>query len=319
MVVRDARYLRAGEPGDGAVEVVECLLGHHRRYLSAVATEPVVLINHEALAGLAHGIEDGFLVERPKRPEIDDLDTDPFVHDDVGGLERVVRHQPVRDHGELRALAGHGRTAERDCVVRIRHVTADRSVHLLVLEEEHRIVVPDRGPQQALGVVWRGRDDDLQARDVGEERLHGLGVIEGAVDAAAVRSADGHRDAEAVVRAVPHPCGLGQDLVEGREDEVRELDLGHGPQAIHRGTDRGAHDHRFGQRRVDDPVIAELGPQAVRDQEHAALLADVLTQHDHARIAPHFVGQRLPDRLDEGLEGHQSVAPSAADRSSGPP
>ena len=87
-----------------------------------------------------------------------------------------------------RPLARHLGRAERHRVVRVRHVAPDGAVHLLVLEEQHRVVVADRRAEQAPG-VGRGRGDDhLQARDVGEERLHRLRVVQRAVDAAAVRA-----------------------------------------------------------------------------------------------------------------------------------
>ena len=113
------------------------------------------------------------------------------------------------------------------------------------------------------------------------------------MDAAAVRRPDDHRHAVAVVRAIAHPGRLGHDLVERREDEVGELDLAHRPQPVDRRADRRADDHRLGQRRIDDPVVAELAPQPVRRQEHAALLADVLAQHDDRLVPAHLVGERL--------------------------
>ena len=189
--------------------------------------------------------------------------------------------------------------------VRGRHVAANRAVHLLVLEEQHRVVVPDRRAQEPLGVVGRGRDHDLEPRDVGEERLHGLRVVQGAVNAAAERGADHHRHRVPPQRAVAHPRRLGHDLVEGREDEVGELDLGDRPQPVERGTDRGADDHRLRQRRVDHAVVAELGPQAVGRQEDPALPADVLAEHDDRCVAAHLLGHAVADRLDERPDRHQ--------------
>ena len=88
----------------------------------------------------------------------------------------------------------------------------------------------------------------------------------------------------------------------------------HRPQAVDGRADRGADDHRLGQRRVDDPVVAELGPQPVGGQEHAALLADVLAEHDDRLVAAHLLGERLADGLDERPgrpSGRPSVRPSA--------
>ena len=159
------------------------------------------------------------------------------------------------------------------------------------------------GPRASYGVDGT---TTLSPGHVGEERLDRLRVVERAVDAAAVRGADRHRHAVAVVRAVAHPRRLGHDLVERREDEVGELDLGDRPQAVDRRADRRADDHRFGQRRVDDPVVAELGPQPVGREEDAALLADVLAEHDDRLVAAHLVGERLADGLDERARRHQS-------------
>ena len=52
-----ARDVRAGDPGDRSVEVVERLLGDDRGDLGAVAAEPVVLVDDQALAGLADRVE----------------------------------------------------------------------------------------------------------------------------------------------------------------------------------------------------------------------------------------------------------------------
>ena len=203
---------------------------------------------------------------------------------------------------------GDGRLAERHDVVGVGHVAAHRAVHLLVLEEQHRVVVADRRAEQPARVVRRRRDDDLEPGHVGEEGLDALRVVQRAVDAAAVRRPDDHRHAVAVVRAVAHPGRLGHDLVERREDEVGELDLGDRPQAVDRRADRGADDHRLGQRRVDDAVVAELRPQPVGRQEDAALLADVLAEDDDRLVAAHLVGERLADGLDERPGRHQSTS-----------
>ena len=66
-----------------------------------------------------------------------------------------------------------------------------------------------------------------------------------------------------------------------------------GPQAVDGGADRGADDHRLGQRRVDHPLVAELGPQAVGREEHAALLADVLAEHDRSSSSRRISSARV--------------------------
>ncbi len=201
---------------------------------------------------------------------------------------------------------GHPGPTERNHVLPIGHFPADRSVHLLMLEIEDRIVVPDGAPEQTPGIVRGRRHDHLEPGHVGEERLDRLGVVEGTMDPAAVGRSDGHGHADRVVGPIAHPGRLGHDLVEGRVDEVCELDLGDRAQAVDGRPDRSPDDHRLGQRRVDDPVVAEFGPQPIGGEEDATLASDILAQHDDVAVAAHLLGQRVPDRLDEGHHGHQS-------------
>ena len=151
-----------------------------------------------------------------------------------------------------------------------------------MLEEEDGIVVADRGLDQALGVVGRGRLDDLQAGRVGEVGLGVLRVERPAVHAAAGRAADDERHADA--GAVARLGGEVRDHVEGARDEVDELHLGHGPHPHHRGPDRGADDGGLGDRRVDDALLAELGDEAVGHLEGAAVDADVLAEQEDALV-----------------------------------
>ena len=56
---------------------------------------------------------------------------------------------------------------------------AGHCVALLVLQEDHRVVVADGGDKVALGVVWGGWHHDLDAGDMAEEHLQALGVLGG--------------------------------------------------------------------------------------------------------------------------------------------
>src|SRR5439155_17696414 len=103
---------------------------------------------------------------------------------------------------------------------------------------------------------------------------------------------------------------FGHELVEGRMDEVGELDLGDGPQAADRRPDRRADDLALAQWRVDDAIVAELRPQPVGRKEDAALLADVLAEHDHALVSDHLLAEPLADGFDERLERHQPARPA---------
>ena len=55
----------------------------------------------------------------------------------------------------------------------------------------------------------------------------------------------------------------------------------------------------FGDRRVDDALLAELLDEAGEHLEGGARLGDVLAEDDDARVAAHLLGQRLADRFAE--------------------
>ena len=83
------------------------------------------------------------------------------------------------------------------------------------------------------------------------------------------------------------------------------------PHAHERRADRGADDRRLGDRRVDDPLLAELVVQPFGDLERAAVGADVLADDEDALVALHLLGERLADRFEIGDDRHQ-VSPSCA-------
>ena len=198
-------------------------------------------------------------------------------------------------------------TPDRHRVVLVRDLALDQAVRLLVLEEQHGVRVADGRAEHALRVVRRRGDDDLQPGDVAVERLDRLRVVQRPVDAAAPRRADHQGAAEVAVGPVPDPGRLGHDLVERGMDEVGELDLGDGQQAVQGHPDGDPDDEGLGQRRVDDPLLAELLHEPLGDPEHAAARADVLAQDDDALVALHLVPEGVVDRGDDVLLGHESA------------
>ena len=138
-------------------------------------------------------------------------------------LERRVDHRAVGDDRQVVARAPDRALPMRHDVVLVRQVVLDPAVEVLVLEEEHRVVVADRRLEQALGVVGGRRLDHLEAGRVEEERLGVERVERPAADAAAARPADHHRHAGAV--AVAARRGEVGEHVEAAGDEVDELHL----------------------------------------------------------------------------------------------
>ena len=129
--------------------------------------------------------------------------------------------------------------------------------------------------------------------------------------AAAIRHADHHRRAEGPVRAVAQAADLADDLVEGRVREVGELHLGDRSQAVDGGAHGCAGDHRLGERGVEDALVAVFGPQPIGRPEDATLLANVLAEDHHVRIALHLLVHAGADRLQDVHVGHGQPCPSA--------
>ena len=142
----------------------------------------VGLVDDDEPAGVLDALEDRVHVERRRRARVDDLARDALAGELVGRLLGELHHAPERDDRHVVALAHDVGLAERDRVRLLGHVALERVEHL-VLEEDHRVVVADRLDQQALGVVGVRRHDDLQPRDVGEDRVQRLRVLRRRADA----------------------------------------------------------------------------------------------------------------------------------------
>ena len=55
------------------------------------------------------------------------------------------------------------------------------------------------------------------------------------------------------------------DLLDGRRDEIRKLDFRHRAETHHGSANRRGDDDAFGERRIEDAVLAEFIEQAIRD------------------------------------------------------
>src|SRR5439155_15592002 len=84
--------------------------------------------------------------------------------------------------GQLRAFAYELGLAERDHIVRtgVRRAIVRLAIEVLRLEEQHRVVRANRGAEQSVGVEGSRGHDDAQTRQVREDTLARLAVIDGA-------------------------------------------------------------------------------------------------------------------------------------------
>ena len=202
-----------------------------------------------------------------------------------GGAFGGERHARDADDRHVRALAADARAAELDeRVLAVGHLPAD-AVQRLVLDEYDRVLVADRGLQQALGVGGCRGHGDEQAGDVQEHRLQAVRVGRAELVAGALGHADHQRHGHLAAEHVADVGGVVDDLVEREQREVDRHQLDHRAQTGHRRADAHAHDRVLGDRRVADAALAELLEQALGDFECAAEHADVLAQQHHPLVA----------------------------------
>ena len=166
-----------------------------------------------------------------------------------------------------------------------------------MLVVEHRIGIGDGARHQRARVGRRRGHDDLQAGRAVEPRLGVLAVVRPGMTQPAPRHAHHHRH-----RAAPAIADLGgvvHELVEAGRDEVVELHLADRPLARQRGADAGAEHGALGERRVEDP-IAELLEQRAQQQERVAVgAADVLAEHEDARVGAQRVADAEHHRFEK--------------------
>ena len=184
-------------------------------------------------------------------------------------------------------------------------------VQALRLEEHHRIVVLDRGDQQALGVVRIRGHHDFEAADVREYPFRALRMRLAAADAAAARRADGHRREEVAGAAIAQPRQFAHDLIESRIDVVGELNFRDRPQAVDGHADGGGDDAALGDRRVEHAMLAVLALQAFGGAEHAAEIADILAHEHHRGVAAEHDVHGGVQRLNHVHAGHEFEPRSA--------
>ncbi len=97
---------------------------------------------------------------------------------------------------------------------------------------------------------------------------------------------------------------MANDLFEHGVDEALELRFGDRFHALRGESDGNAGDGGFIQRRVDDPIGAELFDESLGGTEDTAVDANVLAKHDDAWVVLHLPGQCLSDCFDQGDLSH---------------
>ena len=124
-----------------------------------------------------------------------------------------------------------------------------------------------------------------------------MGMLGGELPAGTGGDPDDHRHIELTARHVPDGGGVVDDLIERQQAEIDRHDLDDRPHAAERRTDAGADEGGFGQRRIANPVRAELVQQAPAYGVAAAISPDILAHQEDALILEHGLADRVVDGL----------------------
>ena len=175
-------------------------------------------------------------------------------------------------------------------------VGPEEAVEALGFEIDHRVLVPDGGDHQSLGVGRGCRRHDLPPGRAQEPHLRALAVV-GAASQQHIHGARGAPERQPHHqrhRAPPPPIDFGGIVhqgVEARRQEIGELHLQHRAQAQERRAHPAADDGRLGERRVEAPLGAKLLGEPAGHSEGAAVAAThVLPQdEDPVNLLHHLV------------------------------
>src|SRR5215467_10007820 len=122
-------------------------------------------------------------------------------------------------------------------------------------------------------------------------------MLRGRASRRAKGGAHNHRNFPFTAGHVMDLCGLIHHLVHDKRGEISEHDIDDWPHAGHRSTHRDARESSLGDRRIQYALRAELVYESRKNLEYCARLGDVLTAHEHTRVATHFFRDRLANGL----------------------
>src|SRR3546814_10616239 len=86
-----AGNVRHGEAGDGGVEIEEGFVSHDRGYLGAEAAGLEILVDDEAAAGAADGVQNHLAVPRHQGAEVDDICRNARSEEHTSELQSLMR------------------------------------------------------------------------------------------------------------------------------------------------------------------------------------------------------------------------------------
>ena len=248
--------------------------------------------------GLADGGADSLPVQRHQRPQVHDLGVDALRRQSFGGLQSEVDLPGPSEDGHILAWPLHIGLAQGNDVLAVWNLFLP-GVQQLMLQEHHRVVVPDGSLQQALGVRRRGGADHLQSRNVGEQGLQTLGVLAGVPPSRAHGRPEHNGDFHLSAGHIPQLGSLVHNRVQADGDKIVVHPLHHRTHAPHGGAYGDAGEAGLADGGVDHPVGSELIPEALGNGKHIAHDTHVLADDEDVGVPYHLLMEGLSDGLTD--------------------
>src|SRR5207249_831728 len=167
------------------IEVFESLFRNHSRQFPRKASNLRVLVKQNHLVCFLYRLQDSFVVERQKRPEIEHVKIDSFFFQFLCCFKRDIDHRSICDDGDISAVAADRSLADRYDKVIGREFFLYAAIQEFVLEINHGVGIADCGFDQSLRVICGRRTDHFQSRSVDEVHFRILRVERSTMDTAA--------------------------------------------------------------------------------------------------------------------------------------
>ena len=166
--------------------------------------------------------------------------------------------------------------------------------------ENNRVIVANRGRQQALcigGICWRHHFD---TRNGGEQRIKNLRVLRARSGAGTDHRSDHHRCSCLTAKHITKLRNLIQDLIEADAQKIDKHELCYRTQPCQRRATRRTYNGRLSNRGVDNTPHAIFLRQPLSNPVNATLITGNVLSHDNDTIiSGHFLMQRLINGLSD--------------------
>src|SRR5258708_18120415 len=162
-----------------------------------------------------------------------------------------------------------------------------------MLQEHHRIDLPNSSFEQSFGIGRGGRNHHAEAGGVEKVCLQALAMLRAELMPTALRRANDYRHCGLTTKHIVYLGRTIDYLIHREQREVYSHQLDYRFQPTHRGANSGADDSQFRYRSIADALFAVPPEQSVGDLERAAAIADLLSHDAHPLVAIEFLAQCL--------------------------